>query len=68
MIDWSQAKTAEDKQAEAEAAATQKANAEALAYLASTDWYIVRSLDSGKPIPDDIASARQSARDSITTV
>ena len=44
-----------------------KINAESLAYLASTDWYIVRQVESGVPVPQDILDARQSARDSIVT-
>lgn len=40
-------------------------NAEHLAYLASTDWYVIRFADSGVPVPDDIRVARQAARDAI---
>lgn len=40
-------------------------NATALAYLASTDWYVVRKLETGVAIPADIATARQAARDAI---
>lgn len=42
-----------------------KINAQAEAYLASTDWYIVREKDSGKPCPDEIKKLRQEARDRI---
>jgi hypothetical protein len=42
-----------------------KANADARAYLASTDWYVVRFAETGVAIPDDIATARQEARDAI---
>lgn len=34
-------------------------------YLSDTDWYVVRQLETGKPIPQDILDARQVARDSI---
>lgn len=43
----------------------EKANAEALAYLASTDWYIIRELDSGEPCPEDVKQKRQAAREAI---
>lgn len=36
--------------------------AEKLAYLASTDWYVIRYADSGVPVPDDIKAARAAAR------
>jgi hypothetical protein len=35
-------------------------------YLTSTDWYAVRFAETGKPIPPDIAQARQAARDRIS--
>ena len=44
-----------------------KINAESLAYLASTDWYVVRQVEVGVPVTQDILDARQSARDSIVT-
>ena len=40
-------------------------NADALAYLASTDWYVVRFSETGVAIPDEIKTARQVARDAI---
>lgn len=41
-------------------------NAQALAYLASTDWYLLRAIeDSSKPVPADIVAARAAARASI---
>lgn len=43
----------------------EKANAEALAYLASTDWLIVRQMDTGTPCPEEIRLARQAARERI---
>lgn len=42
-----------------------QANAEARAYLASTDWYVVRFAETGVAIPDDILTARKLARESI---
>lgn len=43
-------------------------NEEARAYLNSTDWYVVRFIETGVPIPQDILDARQAARDSIVDV
>lgn len=43
----------------------ERINAEALAYLASTDFYIVRELDNGTPCPAEIKIARQEARQRI---
>lgn len=37
-------------------------NAEALAYLASTDWLIIREVDAGVPCPVDIKAERAAAR------
>jgi len=34
-------------------------------YLADTDWYVTRQAETGKPIPEDILTKRQEARDSI---
>ena len=49
--------TAEELQAQA--------NAEARAYLASTDWYVVRKAETGTEIPADILAKRQTARDAV---
>lgn len=40
-------------------------NAEARAYLASTDWYVTRFVELGTVIPSDVTSARATARASI---
>lgn len=40
-------------------------NQEAHAYLASTDWYVVRASETGTPIPQDILNSRQAARERI---
>ena len=37
-------------------------NAEALAYLASTDWLIIREVDAGVPCPAEIKAERAAAR------
>jgi len=35
------------------------------AYLASTDWYIVRRTETSEEVPSDIITARAAARDAI---
>jgi hypothetical protein len=40
-------------------------NAEARAYLASTDWYYIRFGETGVPVPQEILDARAAARASI---
>ena len=40
-------------------------NKRARNYLASTDWYVIRKLETGVEIPQDILDARQAARESI---
>ena len=35
---------------------------EAQAILTETDWYVVRQLETGKPIPKNIATKRAKAR------
>lgn len=40
----------------------EKINAEALAYLVSTDWMVIREVDSGLPCPADIKAERAAAR------
>lgn len=37
-------------------------NAEARAYLASTDWYVIRQQETGEPIPKDILIERSRRR------
>lgn len=36
--------------------------AEKLAYLASTDWYVVRFAETGAAVPEDVGVARAAAR------
>ena len=45
-----------------------QANAEARAYLASTDWYVIRLQETGEPIPEGILEARASARASVVDI
>tara|TARA_R110000851_G_scaffold125529_1_gene256483 strand:- start:267 stop:599 length:333 start_codon:yes stop_codon:yes gene_type:complete len=51
------------EQAEARAAINQ----EAMAYLKATDWYVLRAMDSGESVPNDIRLARADARERIAT-
>lgn len=35
---------------------------EARAYLNKTDWYVTRSIETGKPVPPEVLEKRQAAR------
>lgn len=39
-----------------------KVNAEARVYLASTDWYVIRMIETGEDIPAEILTERAAAR------
>ena len=43
-------------------------NYDARKYLADTDWYVTRKAETGKAIPDDIATKRQEARDKVKDI
>ena len=43
----------------------ERINNEALAYLASTDWLIIREMDSGVACPAEVKALRQAAREAI---
>lgn len=43
----------------------EKVNAEALAYLSSTDWYAIREAETGVLMPEDVKTARAAARAAI---
>lgn len=45
--------------------AQEQINSEALQFLASTDYYIIREIDSGVPCPAEIKAQRQAARERI---
>jgi hypothetical protein len=47
---------------------TKRRISELESYLNSTDWYAVRYAETGVEIPDDIKTARQAARDEISTL
>ena len=38
---------------------------QALTYLAQTDWMVIRSLETGDPVPDEVEAIRESARSII---
>jgi hypothetical protein len=58
-------KTAEQIEAERAAAARAQVEAEARAYLAETDWMVIRAAETGKPVPEDVAEARAAARKTL---
>lgn len=41
---------------------------QAKTYLASTDWYYTRMLETGRTVPDEVVSKRQAARELLQTV
>lgn len=44
---------------------THRINVEAERFLKQTDWYVVRKIETGKEIPEDILKAREEAREQI---
>lgn len=42
-----------------------RVNAEARAYLASTDWYVIRQQETGQPVPSDVQALRAAARERV---
>jgi hypothetical protein len=38
---------------------------EALDYLASTDWYVVRYAETGVEVPEEVMKKRQEAREQV---
>lgn len=35
-------------------------------YLAETDWMVVRSVETGKPVPEDVLAKRAAAREQVS--
>jgi hypothetical protein len=58
--DWQGIKPCD--QAEKDAYKAGQKQAESIAYLNSTDWYLTRMLETGQEVPLDIAEARNEAR------
>lgn len=62
-IDWkveqapTPVQTSEEKQ--------QLVNAKSRAYLAKTDWYIIRQQETGEPVPEDVLAKRAEARATV---
>ena len=46
----------------------EQVNAEARAYLSSTDWYIIRLQETGEAIPEDVLEERAEARASVVDI
>jgi len=57
--------TAVEKAAKAADDAQEAINSEAERVLRESDWYVLRFLEKGTPIPADITSARDAARPQI---
>lgn len=55
-------RTAEQIAAEAQAREAEIRRNEARAFLASTDWMVVRFAETGTPVPADVAARRVQAR------
>lgn len=49
-------------QSKVDFALQQKINDDARAYLASTDWYVIRMQENGAPIPAETLDERAAAR------
>jgi len=65
MIDYTQLVTAEMKSAKAAQEAVDAINKEALSYLASTDWMLIRQQELGVAVPQEVTDARAEARTNI---
>lgn len=58
MINWELLKPIDSEQnAQAEAE-----RQEAVIYLRSTDWYVIRTIETGKAIPPEVSALRAQAR------
>ena len=64
-LDNAQVKTVADKAAEAAQQAQDAINSEAERVLKESDWYVLRFLEKGTPIPTEITAARDAARPQI---
>ena len=62
MIDWSKRKTKSEITQKAIDDAREKEVAEAIAYLVSTDWQVMREHDTGELMSADIKTKRNAAR------
>lgn len=64
-MEWMKTKAQVD--AEAKAAKQEAEQSEARAYLASTDWLIVRHAETGQAVPLSVTEKRQTARDVLSS-
>ena len=64
-LDSAKVTTAVEKAAKAADDAQEAINSEAERVLRESDWYVLRFLEKGTPIPADIISARDDARPQI---
>jgi hypothetical protein len=62
-VDLSQLITAEARRDADEAHDVAAQLAVSQAYLADTDWYVTRKVETGKAIPEEILAARNAARE-----
>lgn len=65
IVDYEFADTEVWRAKEAEKARLAKIE-ELEAYLAETDWYVIRFADTGEAIPEEIKTKRRDARDEIS--
>jgi hypothetical protein len=65
-LDFDESKIQPVKQTQLDAHFAQMQAKEAQQYLDDTDWYVVRKLDSGLDIPEQVSLKRQQSRDLIS--
>ena len=66
-IDMSLLISEEETQSLASQQKQMQTNAEARAYLESTDWYVLREAETGVAVPNEIRTKRASCRDAIVS-
>ena len=64
MLDFSQL----EKIATPQDLEAQRIRQQAIQYLQSTDWYVIRQIEVGALIPDNIKAARTKARANIASL
>ena len=58
-------KTPADLESDAQDREVEEKRAEALAYLAKTDWYVTRAMETGRAVPVGVTEKREAARRSL---
>lgn len=61
-IDWTMVESPQERADKAAQAEAETLRAGARVFLAETDWYVTRMLETAAAIPDDIKAARTKAR------